>query len=42
MAGGRVHDHRRRARQFVDEKPAALASSHIGEMRDPVELAKSS
>src|SRR5882724_6836812 len=28
--------------QFVDEKPAALASSHIGEMRDPVELAKSS
>jgi len=28
--------------QFVDEKPAALASSKIDEMRDPVELAKSS
>jgi len=28
--------------QFVDEKPAAVASSYISEMRDPVELAKSS
>jgi maltose/moltooligosaccharide transporter len=28
--------------QFVEEKPAAFASSNIDEMRDPVELAKSS